>query len=576
MVRDFRESLFYELVRPHVEQETATHRAAAAQAVAESFGARSFMLFLYDGEVNALLPAPGFPQTLIAAGRWQNFLREVLNGKPSITTLPDPATGEELPACGIRAHDRSIGVFLDCTLTDDDTDLVRSYLPFVAAALRGEDAALRARGEVRAAQLASRTAEHLAQTLDKTRGALQHALHDAAKANRSKDEFLAIVSHELRAPLTAILGWSQILIEGGLKPEDSQMAFKTIERSAKVQAELIEDLLDYGRVISGKVRLTMQKVLLAEILAAAVQTVEPAAQTRGVAIIQNIDPNVGEISGDPSRLQQIVWNLLTNAIKFTNAGGTIEVALSREETGVILTVSDTGKGIAHDFLPYVFERFRQADASTTRQTGGLGLGLAIVKNLVEMHGAHIEASSDGLGKGSTFTIHFPLSLPPVVVETKAAANESANGKATQAIMPLPDTRSRELRKTVLAAKRILVVDDNADARGLLDSLLTRSGGAVTPAESAQEVLSLLESFNYDILISDIEMPEMDGFTLIKTIRERELATGHRMPAIALSAHARQADKDHAIKMGFDHHMSKPFDPARLIDRIVEVTAGAIA
>jgi signal transduction histidine kinase/ActR/RegA family two-component response regulator len=574
MIPGSKDSLFYGLVRPESEQTNPQHRMEAAASLARSFGASSVILFLCDDEINALLPAPGFPQTLTDAGRWQQFLDEVLKQGHHSAMLPDLATATEVSATGVGGIIEGAIVFLGTSLSEPDITLIKCYLPFVTAALRGIDAAIKARGEVRAAQLASQSAERLAQTLDKTRAALQHALHDAEKANRSKDEFLATVSHELRAPLTAILGWTQILLEGGLKPPELRTAFETIERSAKAQAELIDDLLDYGRVISGKVRLSMGKVMLADILKAALDSVKPAANARGVTIVEKIDSAVGEISGDQSRLQQIAWNLLTNAIKFTPSGGTIMIELCRGQTGIVLSVCDSGRGIAPEFLPHVFERFRQADASTTRETGGLGLGLSIVKNLVEMHGAIIRVTSEGLGKGTTFTVNFPLSLPTEL----SAPTASMNGKTTQ--RPTPTTiivsetaLDSAAPKIGLDGKKILIVDDNDDARGLLDLWLTRNGGKVTAASSAGEVLKLLESTSYDILVSDIEMPVMDGYTLIKTIRDHEGAKAHHMPAIALSAHARQADKELALEMGFDLHMSKPFDPKELIVRILDVANG---
>lgn len=383
----------------------------------------------------------------------------------------------------------------------------------------------------------------------------------AEEANRAKDLFLSTLSHELRTPLTAILGWTRMLRTGAL-PEDKRVkGLETIERNARAQVALIEDILDLSRIITGKLRLDLQPVELATVVEAAAETVRPAADARGVRLQLALDPDAGTIYGDPGRLQQVVWNLLTNAVKFTPKGGRVSVWLRRESSHVEVTVADTGQGIDAALLPYVFDRFRQGDASTTRTHGGLGLGLAIVKHLMELHGGTIEAASAGEGRGATFTARVPIA--PLRASTTPAGETSPRGA--------PDFEC----PTELAGLKVLVVDDEVDAREWVGSLLEHCRAVVTTAGSAAEALEALHAARPDLIISDIGMPGEDGFSLIKKIRALTPADGGRTPAIALTAYARMEDRTRAMVAGFNMHVSKPIEPAELLITIANL-AGRLA
>ncbi|HEV7300092.1 MAG TPA: PAS domain S-box protein [Tepidisphaeraceae bacterium] len=390
---------------------------------------------------------------------------------------------------------------------------------------------------------------------------------EAERASRMKDEFLATLSHELRTPLNAIMGWSTILRMPNVSDDDLQQGIETIERNARSQAQIIEDLLDMSRIISGKVRLDVQRVDLPAILQAGVETVTPTADAKGVRLQTVIDPIVGPVSGDPNRLQQVMWNLLTNAIKFTPRGGRVQVLLERVNSHLEISVVDTGEGISPEFLPHVFDRFRQADASTTRQHGGLGLGLAIAKQLVDLHGGSIRAKSMGRGHGATFTIALPV-LPinwsDTVVqhddrrEPQATSVQSSNGDACMKI----------------SGVKVLVVDDEPDGRNLIKRLLEDCEATVTTAGSATEALDLFKSVAPDVLVSDVGMPGEDGYSLIRRIRK--LGPEHRsnVPAIALTAYARSEDRTRSVLAGFQMHISKPVEPSELIAMIASLAGRA--
>ncbi|MGN6369708.1 MAG: ATP-binding protein [Phycisphaerae bacterium] len=387
------------------------------------------------------------------------------------------------------------------------------------------------------------------QLLDAERAARE----EAERVSRMKDEFLATLSHELRTPLNAILGWSQILSRGPIDPEDLRDGLDTIARNARSQAQIIEDLLDMSRIISGKVRLNLQQVSLAGIAEQAIQSVRPSAETKGLHLSSDIQPGATTISGDPGRLQQVVWNLLTNALKFTPRDGDVHLRIRTIGSQVELSVTDTGEGIDPAFLPHVFERFRQADASTTRKHGGLGLGLSIVKQLTELHGGTVTVSSPGKGHGSTFTILLPLA-------TAAAIQPAAEDPSPHAIpISVPD-----LHLPSLKGIDILVVDDDADARDLMRRLLTEHGAAVTLAESATRALDLLRSRPPSILVSDIGMPGEDGYDLIRKVRALPHHQGGNTPAVALTAFARSEDRQQALRAGFQIHVPKPVDPTELL------------
>jgi signal transduction histidine kinase/DNA-binding response OmpR family regulator len=390
----------------------------------------------------------------------------------------------------------------------------------------------------------------------------QAARAEAEAANRMKDEFLATLSHELRTPLTAILGWSHLLRSGKLPSDTFDNAIETIERNAKAQSQLIDDLLDVSRIITGKLRIDVRPVEPAGILEAAVNSVRPAAEAKEIKLDLDITTATGLVMGDPSRLQQVAWNLLSNAIKFTSAGGEVGVQLTRVNSHVEIVVRDNGQGIGADFLPHVFDRFRQADGTTTRSHGGLGLGLAIVRHLVELHGGTIHASSPGAGLGSTFTIHLPL-LKHAGVNNAGGTNVTEDGKVTT------DSAS------VLKGLRVLVVDDEADTLDLIVTVLSRSGAEVRTASDAPTALEELGRWEADLLISDIGMPGQDGYSLIKKVRAQESGQHNRIPAVALTAYASVEDRLRALAAGFQMHMAKPIEPSELI-AVVASLAGRSA
>jgi signal transduction histidine kinase len=370
----------------------------------------------------------------------------------------------------------------------------------------------------------------------------------AEQASRLRDEFLATVSHELRTPLNSILGWAQVVRRAPRDEATLTQALEAIERGARAQTRLIEDLLDMSRIISGKLRLEVQTVALAPLVEAAVNTVKPAAAAKDIRVEQVLDPVAGPVKGDPSRLQQIFWNLLSNAVKFTPKGGKVQVHLERIDSHVEVCVSDTGRGIAEEFLPFVFDRFRQADSSTTRRQSGLGLGLAVVKQLVELHGGKVTAKSSGENLGATFTVQLPIAIvqgDAVGREHPVAALTSALGGGDE-----PD----------LENLRLLVVDDDGDTRTILGRVLAECGAMVDLASSATEALQHLEREVYQVIVSDIGMPDMDGYELMRQLRAR----GDKTPAIAVTAFARAEDRIRSLQAGYNMHVSKPLEPRELV------------
>ena len=399
--------------------------------------------------------------------------------------------------------------------------------------------------------------------LAESREKLEAALAEAERANRLKDEFLATLSHELRTPLGAILGWTQILRRGARGDAELAKGLDIIERNARAQTKLIEDLLDMSRITSGKIRLEVHPVQPIVFVEAALETVRPAADAKGIRIERALDPLAGPVTGDPGRLQQTVWNLLSNAIKFTPTGGRIAVALRRIGTRIEVSVSDTGVGIDPRFLSQVFERFSQADSSSTRRYGGLGLGLSIVKHLVELHGGTVYADSAGKGLGATFTIELPL-VQEIDVETQAASDD-------RLALDLPPV---DLEALDLSGVRVLVVDDQPDARSLTERLLAECGAQVWSASSAQEALDAMASARPHVLVSDIGMPGMDGFELLRRIRALGAEAGGCVPAIALTAFARPEDGASALGAGFEMHFTKPADASRLIAAVASLAQRA--
>ena len=404
-------------------------------------------------------------------------------------------------------------------------------------------------------EAAQKSAEERSQLLESERAARAAA----ELASRMKDEFLATLSHELRTPLSAILGWAHLLRGPNVSPEDLRRGLDTIDRNARMQTQLIEDLLDMSRITSGKVRLDVQPVQPSAFIEAALETVRPAAEAKGIRLVTLLDARAGPIYGDPARLQQVVWNLLNNAIKFTPKGGRVQVVLERVSSHVELSVADTGIGIEPAFVDHVFERFRQADSSTTRQYGGLGLGLAIVKHLVEQHGGTVRARSAGKGQGATFSIHLPLA----VVHGEASEPSRQHPRSAAAAPPT-------FRAVDLSGVKVLVVDDQADARDLVARLLEDCGATPLTAGGAEEALALVERERPDVLVSDIGMPDVDGYELLRRVRALGEARGGQVPAIALTAFARSEDRTRALHHGFRVHVAKPVDPAELIATVASV------
>jgi signal transduction histidine kinase/ActR/RegA family two-component response regulator len=472
-------------------------------------------------------------------------LLAALEAQPSWSDLP---TVLLLPGAALSAAgEPALQSLRNVTLLERPVAM-RTLLSAVQAAMRGRARQYQMREQLQALQ----RAEALARA----------AQAQGEQASRMKDEFLATLSHELRTPLNAILGWSQLIRQ---RP-DAQMieeGLSIIERNTRVQVQLIEDLLDMSRIISGKLRLDFEIIDIATFIDAAIETVGPAAKAKGVELRRVV---IGKsfVGGDANRLQQVIWNLLSNAIKFTPAGGHVEVRAGRHDSRISISVADSGQGIKSEFLPHAFERFRQADGSTTRPQGGLGLGLAIVKNLVELHGGTVEACSAGENQGSTFTIMLPAAR--------------LDHPSDHRLRP-PDTiaKAPDLGRESLSGLKVLVVDDEPDARDLLRRLLERRHATVITAGSAIDGLQLLQQEKPDVLVSDIGMPMVDGYEFITQVRSLGAEHGGDLPAIALTAFARADDRARALRAGYTVHLSKPVEPANLIAIVASVTgrAGAI-
>lgn len=389
----------------------------------------------------------------------------------------------------------------------------------------------------------------------------QHAREVAEAVNRAKDEFIAVISHELRAPLNAILGWVHILKNRSVNENAFIHAVEVIERSARSQQQMIEDLIDTVRITKGKMRLEMKQVDLAQVIESSTEALHPAAAARGIKMRLTLKGKDNVITGDPDRLQQVIWNLLSNAVKFTPDDGEVEVQLERADPYLRITVKDNGKGISQDLLPHIFNRFRQDDSFGKRRQGGLGLGLALVRHLVELHGGTAEAESAGEGQGSTFKVNLPL---------RALRSQKAGRE-----YPVSHENAPTIQANSLSGIQILVVDDEADARNLLATLLSQYGATVSTASSAAEALILLKESQTqslpDLLISDIGMPGEDGYSLIQRIRRLAPQEGGLIPAIALTAYGRASDRIKALSAGFQTHLPKPVEPAELVITIVNLT-----
>ncbi|MGZ5198444.1 MAG: ATP-binding protein [Telluria sp.] len=560
-------------------RDLRTLLATASDAAAGIAGAR-FAAFFYHGPAGAGRLFTLYTMAGATSAEFQSF------AEPQAMALFGPSL---LAAGPVRSPDvtheakSAVGTYFGLTVGHP---AVRSYLAVPVVARSGEilgtmffghpePGVFTERTERIVAGIASQAAiaidnsrlyEAAQQAAEERKVLLEREREARAEAERTsqmKDEFLATLSHELRTPLSAILGWAQVLRRGGRDGGDLSRGLETIERNARAQAQLIEDLLDMSRITSGKVLLDMQVLNPASFIDAAIDTVRPGADAKSITLEKRFAPDPGLIAGDPARLQQVIWNLLSNAIKFTPRDGHVTVTLARREGHIAITVADSGIGIKPEFITHVFERFRQADASTTRRHGGLGLGLSIVKHLVEQHGGTVRVESAGEGKGASFTIELPLA--------KAAAARPRGGRGAQ---PLPTPATQELAVRDLSGVDVLVVDDDRDARELMTRILTDCQATVRTAASAREGFDAFQAARPNILISDLGMPDNDGFELLAWVRALGREHGGNVPAIALTAFARSEDRLRALEAGFSAHISKPVEASELIAAVAGIVGPA--
>ena len=539
------------------------HRERRTEAIgilARKLGAEELIVFVRDPAIERSLPAPGFPQTLPDAPQWHTLVESAVANGTSQGTIRSPRGGVSV-AHAVGLPDGTVAVLIGGSKGNSASlDQVTQLLPLLGALFRMEGLAHHAEAETRLARQSAVQATELASNLDSTRAELRRALTAAETATRARDDFLATVSHELRTPLTSMIGWIQLLQDES-DPELLMQGLDTIGRNARAQGRLIEDILDFSRINAGKLRLEVRPIELTDVIRAAIEVVRPAAGAKGIAIDSVLDPNAGIVSGDPDRLQQVVWNLLSNAAKFTPRGGRIQIRLQRIQSQAVLTVSDSGQGISPEFLPRVFDRFSQADPTSTRSQSGLGLGLGIVKHLVELHGGTVEASSKGPGTGSTFSVR----LPVTVAQPEGPVPRRHIPEAPALLAP-----TREHLGS-LSGISILVLEDNEDARILLSAILQRCGATVAAAESVPEAMKLLDANLPDIIVSDIQMPGEDGYSFIRKLRLLP-PPASRIPAIALTGHTGSADRVRSLEAGFQTHMGKPVEPAELMAALKSLLA----
>lgn len=441
---------------------------------------------------------------------------------------------------------------------------VMALIPSVPHALRlRSPEALEKEVQERTAQLATanRIKDELLEREHRARQEAELARQEAESASRAKDEFLMTLSHELRTPLNSIQGWASLLRTGHFDDDMREQALETIERNAWLQAQLVDDILEVSRVTAGKLIIAREPVMLQKVVEAAVLSARPAAESKGVALQLRLEDPDSQVTGDAARLQQVVWNLLANAIKFTPKGGEICVRLTREESQALLQVSDTGEGIATEFLPFVFERFRQADSSASRRYGGLGLGLAIVRHLVELHGGVVRAESDGMNRGATFTVSLPLRA--VAGENSQKTMVTASSASSVSVLPGV--------KRPLEGLRLLTVDDEAEARALIATILRLQGADVHVASTADEAFELWQSESPDLIVSDVGMPGQNGYQFMQRLRVAETRKGlSPIPTLALTAYAAAGDRQNAIEAGFNSHLAKPVLPATLVAEVAKL------
>ena len=441
---------------------------------------------------------------------------------------------------------RTLEVLRNVTLLDRPIR-VTAVISTVRAALRGR----RRQYELR----------DVLQALEVSRQDAERSRDEAQSANRLKDEFLATLSHELRTPLNAILGWVSLLRDNRVEAARVPKVLDIVARNAQSQAQLISDVLDVSRVITGRLRLRLQPVVVSRLVRDAMDTVRPAADAKGIALDLTVEGEPPRMNGDAERLRQVFWNLLSNAVKFTPTGGRVQVTIDRVDSQIRVTIADTGMGIAPEFLPHAFDRFRQADQSFTRPHGGLGLGLAIVKHLVETHGGEVSVESDGAGHGTTFRVQLPIAGAQALAVAEPEADDAApEGQQPAAMAP------------ELAGRTVLVVDDDATTRELLATLLSDRGAHVATADSAAAALEWLDAHQPAIVLADIGMPGQDGLSMMRAIRRRPAAKGGDVPSIALSAFARAEDRRAALSAGFDDYLTKPALPGAVVDALTRLLA----
>jgi signal transduction histidine kinase len=542
---------------PQISQFLSTAKNPGAQPARE--GDRGVVWVIDDSPVEAevvsrLLSTQHDVQTFSDAPRVLELLAS--GTRPDVIVLDwhmPEVSGLELCRFIRQRYDPASFPILILTATGGPADIVDGLRAgandFVVKAADSE--------ELRARMLTLVRVRALYERVRRAELAAQRARQSAEDANRAKDAFMATVSHELRTPLNSILGWAHLLKVNPPDEATLRRGLETIERNAKIQVQLIEDILDTARVMSGKLHVELEPVDFAEVVRAAVESQKPAADAKGVRLECSFRASHSTVNGDADRLQQAVWNLISNATKFTPEGGFIRVELTSAPSEVELSVTDSGKGITADFLPHVFDRFRQQDSTATQRVSGLGLGLALVRHLVLAHGGEVTAHSDGDGKGASFRIRLPL-------EKSRVARRSENEYLT----PLPPVSSREMSIGKLANMRVLVVEDDEDARDLLVATLSQEGAHVVSAGSVHEALAKLDVARPDVLLSDIGLPGADGFELIRRVRERHAPES--LPAIAFTAYSQAEDRAQARKAGFQAHVSKPASPAEVVRLVSEV------
>ena len=514
------------------------------QAIAKHLDAPAVEVWSHrDGKLERLAAS-----TIAGFSIPESVLRDVAHRQRAVL-IDDPAEIAALGSCGPGAsgfaalplvvHEKTHGVVAFCSRTPigDALPVLMTIADLLALGMA------RARADEERVLVLARERN--------TRG-------EAEAANRSKDEFLAMVSHELRTPLNAITGWTSMLLGGTLDAARSRRALETIDRNARSQAQLIDDLLDISRIISGKLRVNVGSVDVPSTAEMALESVRLSADAKGVALDARIEPAAGQITGDADRVQQIIWNLLSNAIKFTPKGGRVVLGVRRSVRGLEIAIDDSGQGIAPEFLPHVFERFKQADGTITRTKGGLGLGLAIVKHLVELHGGTVEARSGGVGQGSSFVVTLPM---------PDEASDVGRNSSTLSGAAVLFERPREIE-----GLRVLVVDDEPDALELIRTLLESCKIVVKTASNAADAFHIVRSMKIDAMVSDIAMPEEDGLSLIRRVRALSRDEGGRIPAVALTAYARLEDRTKALRAGFNSHVAKPVEPSELLAVLASLTS----